>query len=139
MNYDDNHEFLNQARMKLGCRDLEETQRSLGRVLHTLRDQLTEEESEDLIQKLPSDLVIIFLTAWKAKPKRVPALRLDHFVNRVIAYDKQKPKPVFSTEIDALRATLIVLHDLEKRFDVLHLLPYSLKNDLESAWHIEAA
>lgn len=139
MNYNNDEVLFNQIQIKLGVVDSLDNKRIIGRVIHVLRDQLSEEESEEIIQKLPVDLTMIYLTAWKVTPHRSSTYHLDEFVTRLLETDSIMPKRVFRTEIEALRASIIVLTELDKRYNLLDYLPGSIKNELNNAMLNEAA
>lgn len=139
MNYTQDTQVINEIKTQLGCRDEEETNRVISRVLHVLRDQLSAEETGQIIDKLPSNLLTVYLSSWILRSTRLMTRHLDQFVNRVISYDKLKPKSMFRTEIDALRATLVVLRSLDRRFGILGYMPEKFRMEMETALISEAA
>ena len=52
MNYNNDEVLFNQIQIKLGVVDSLDNKRIIGRVIHVLRDQLSEEESEEIINSL---------------------------------------------------------------------------------------
>lgn len=139
MNLESNYHLIKEIHHKLGTMDLQKSRRMISRVLHVFRDQIGEDETDQIIKKLPSNLLMIYFSSWQKNKKEKPTYHLDHFVNRVIAYDRTKEAHVFHTEIDALRATILILACLDKHFQILELLPFCLKHEVEGALMTEAA
>ncbi len=139
MNLEPNLNIIKEVHQKLGCMDYQKSRRIISRVLHVFRDQISDEDTDQIIKLLPSNLLIIYFSAWQNKEQKTPTRHLDHYVNRVIAYDHSKDNHVFHTEIEALRATITVLSCLDKQYDILKYLPFCIKQEIVGALITEAA
>lgn len=107
----------------------------IGRVLHTIRDSLTYSQSAELIQKLPDDLKVIYVSDWKLNSRQLTLKHLDNLVEEVIKNDQRHHHQVLITEVSALYAILITLKILNKYIDILafDFFNYSLKQELAEA------
>ncbi|ELR73722.1 hypothetical protein C900_01332 [Fulvivirga imtechensis AK7] len=107
----------------------------VGRVLHTIRDSLTYSQSAELIQKLPDDLKIIYVSDWKLNHRQLRLKHLDNLVEEVIKNDQRHAQQVLHGEVSALYAILITLKILNRYVDILafDFFNYSLKRELAEA------
>lgn len=134
-----NYHLIKEMHNKLCTMNLEKSRRMISRVLHVFRDQIDEDDTDKIISMLPPNLLLMYFSSWQKIERKKLTHHLDYFVNRVIAYDRTKKAQVFHTEIDALRATIIVLSCLDKHFHILDFLPLSVKQEILSAQLTEAA
>lgn len=136
-----NQNILEEIKTKLCCESTHHTRLVIGRVLHVLRDQLLMiDQSNKLMQQLSPELQLIFISAWRQhKVKTTSINHLDQFILRVMEEDKSKKNHVFPSEIDALRATLIVLSVLDQQFDLYNYIPALLYRELKEAYMDYAA
>lgn len=139
MNLEPNYQIIKEIHHKLGTMDLQKSRRMISRVLHVFRDQIGEDDTDHIIKILPPNLLMIYFSSWQRNKKMTSTRHLDHFVNRVITYDRCKKAHAFHTEIEALRATITVLACLDKHFQILNFLPFCIKHEMESAMLTEAA
>ena len=131
-----NQDIVEEIRSKLCCESVHQTRLVIGRVLHVLRDQLLMiDQANKLMQTLPSELQLIFISAWRQQRAKSNAIyHLDQYILKVMEEDKSKTTHVFHSEIDALRATLIVLSVLDTQYDLYNYLPSLLYRELKEAY-----
>ncbi|GAA0893700.1 hypothetical protein GCM10009122_33790 [Fulvivirga kasyanovii] len=111
--------------------------RIIGRVLHTLRSSLTYVESADLIQHLPDNIKIIYVSDWKLKTNQIELKSLESFVNEVIVNDSAHAERVLSSRMVALDAIITIIRVLNKHINILSydFLKYPLNNQLKEAMY----
>lgn len=124
---------ISKIHKKLPFEDVEDTRRAIGRVLHTLRDTLSEGDSRRLTYQLSDDLLMIYVCAWRNNSYTTKIQHLDQLVNRVKNYDLALERSVFRTEVDVLKCTLLVLSELDENTDLLDYLPMSVQREIRWA------
>lgn len=107
----------------------------IGRVLHTIRESLTYAESAQLIQMLPDNIKIIYVSDWKLHSKKLNLESLDTLINEVIKNDQQHADKVLHNELYAFHAIVVTLKALDKHIGILSFdfFNYSLKQELAEA------
>jgi uncharacterized protein (DUF2267 family) len=107
-------------------------------VLAQLRKNLSHEQVNNIIQKMPSLFQLLFISNWKYNEPNTATNHLDEIVEGVYEEGRQ---PLFSSEIEALNAVIIVLRKLDKFFRLmgLDILHYSLKQELKQVAIEDAA
>ncbi|TRX60512.1 DUF2267 domain-containing protein [Fulvivirga sp. M361] len=126
-------DHINRIQQAMGHGQREDTRKAIGRVMHVLRDMLPEKDAYTLTYTLPSDLLIIYLSAWPYKGANEDIKHLDEMVRKVKEKDALKTNSILLTEIDALQCTLLVLETLEKEVGILSLLPTSIQLEVRHA------
>lgn len=111
------------------------TGKLIGRVLHTVRNSLSYAQSAELIQHLPDDAKIIYVSDWKLKSNKLELRHLNSLVEEVIKNDRQHQEQVFNDEAFALHAILVTLRILDKHTEIMSqdFFNYSLKQELAEA------
>lgn len=136
-----NQSIVEEIQSKLGYESTHQTRLAIGRILHVLRDQLLMiDQANKLMENLTPDLQVIFISAWRQhRPKNSTINHLDQYILRVMEEDKTKRQHVFHSEIEVLRATLIVLSVLDQQIDLYNYLPSLLYRELKEAYMDYAA
>jgi uncharacterized protein (DUF2267 family) len=84
------NQVVNEMARELGCPDDKaRAWRTLQAVLHALRNQLTTEESIQLIAQLPMMLKAAYVTNWRLSRKKRRIHRVEDFLSDVLAEDGQ--------------------------------------------------
>ncbi len=82
------HQVVNEVARELGYPDDKaRAWRTLQAVLHALRNQLTTEESIQLIAQLPMMLKAVYVTNWQVSKKKKRIHRVEDFLSDVLAED----------------------------------------------------
>lgn len=139
MNPESDNHVIKEINVKLGLMDLQKSRSIISRVLHIFREQIDEDGTDQIINRLPPNLLMIYFSSWDRKTIKTKTHHLDQFVNRVMYYDRSEEFPVFHTEIEVLKAVITVLSNLDRHYQLLELLPFSIKEEIERAMITEAA
>lgn len=100
----------------LGTRSTREVVRVIRKVLAALRRGMNNGQALAFIKKLPSSLQMLMLGSWDRQERQIPVAHLDELVEHIYNEDRQSPAPVFSTEVHALNAVIVVLQQMDKYF-----------------------
>ena len=108
-------------------------------VLSQLRRNLSHDQINNIIQKMPSLFQLLFISNWKYNEKNTGMNHLDEIVEGV--YEQGRGQALFASEIETLNAVIIVLRKLDKFFRLmgLDILQYSLKQELKQVAIEDAA
>lgn len=98
----------------LGIKSSREVVRMIRKVLVALRRGMNTGQALAFIQRLPSSLQMLMLGTWNRNEKQVSVSHLDELVETVYSEDRQSDTPVFSTEVHALNAVVVVLQQMDK-------------------------
>ncbi len=107
--------------------------RVLRAVLHALRDQLTLEESVQLIAQFPMFLKAVYVQSWNPHKEHKRIRRLEEFYNEIRRIDKQTARFDFHKDKDIEKAIRVVFQVLQKYVstgelkDIKAVLPKDLK------------
>lgn len=138
MSYFEDHRLVQEIRLKLGYPTEQQAEMAISRVMFMLRNQLSPEQGDALLQHLPSNIMLLYVSAWKLDhSERVN--RLDEFVNQLLAYEEKQAQRIFFSEIDVLRASLVILSALDRKYKTSNALPYLLSEDIRNATLHEVA
>jgi uncharacterized protein (DUF2267 family) len=98
----------------LGARSTREVVRVIRKVLVALRKGMNTGQAIAFIQRLPSSLQMLMLGSWDRNEKQTSVSHLDELVENIYSEDRQSVTPVFSTEVHALNAVVVVLQQMDK-------------------------
>lgn len=124
---------VRQIHEQMGFNDIEDTRRAIGRVMHVIRDTLSDKDANKLSFLLPNDLLVIYLSAWPYKAPKGELKHLDQLVKAVDVEDRSKKNSVFNTEIDILKCVLLVIKHLDREVDIIDKLPITLQQEIRGA------
>lgn len=98
----------------LGAKSTREVVRVIRKVLVALRKGMNTGQALAFIQRLPSSLQMIMMGSWERNERQTPVAHLDELVENIYSEDRQSVTPVFSTEVHALNAVVVVLQQMDK-------------------------
>lgn len=110
--------FINQIKKELSLPTTQDAVKLVAAVLQALRQTLTLQNAESMLNLLPDFLKLAFATNWERDEKTVPLQHLDEFVSLVMERDEQKGKGLFHDEVDALTVIVLTLKKLNKLVDL---------------------
>ena len=130
--------FFGEIKSELGFTSTKKIVYLVRSVLAQLRRNLSHEQINNIIQKMPSLFQLLFISNWKYNEKNTSINHLDEIVEVVYEQGRQS---LFSSEIETLNAVIIVLRKLDKFFRLmgLDILHYSLKQELKQVAIEDAA
>jgi len=130
--------FFNEIKNELGYTSTRKIVYLVRSVLSQLRKNLSHDQIAKVIERTPSLVQLLFISNWKLDEKHTAINHLDEIVENVYQQGKQ---PLFTSEIEALNAVIVVLRKLDKFFKILGLdiLHYSLKQELKQVAMEDAA
>jgi uncharacterized protein (DUF2267 family) len=127
-------QFVKELAKELGYpEDTARAGRVLRSILHALRNQLTTEESVQLLAQFPMFLKAVYVQNWKLHRTDKKAKRLEQFFQEIRALDKQAAQYDFKTDEDIDKALAVVFMALRKHIslgeleDMKAVLPKDLK------------
>ncbi len=110
--------FLYQIRKELSLESIQDSVILVAAVLQSLRQTLTMEENNTLLNQLPDFLQLAYAANWQQHEPRVKVDHLDEFVSLVMDRDEQSGKGLFRTEVQALTVVILTLKKLNKLVDL---------------------
>ena len=124
--------FLQQIRKELSLETTQDAVRLVAAVLQSLRQTLSLEENNYLVNKLPDFLRLAYAANWEQNEPQVRVQHLDEFVSLVMDRDEKARKGLFRTEVRALTVVILTLKKLDKIVDLesFHGLSPLLKQEL---------
>ncbi len=130
--------FFGEIKSELGFTSTRKIVYLVRSVLAQLRKNLSHEQINSSIQKMPSLFQLLFISNWKYNEKNTAINHLDEIVEGVYEQGRQS---LFASEIETLNAVIIVLRKLDKFFRLmgLDILHYSLKQELKQVAIEDAA
>lgn len=130
--------FFGEIKNELGYTSTRKIVYLVRSVLSQLRRNLSHEQIAKVIERSPSLVQLLFISNWKIDEKQTSLNHLDEIVEGVYQQGKQ---PLFTSEIEALNAVIVVLRKIDKFFKILGLdiLHYSLKQELKQVAMEDAA
>lgn len=136
--------FLNALADDMGYpEDKPRAARVLRAVIHCLRDELTIEESVQLMAQLPMFLKAIYVDQWRAHPKKSKARHLKDFYQRIMDYDKIATAKDFQSYEEVEVAVSVVFLQLRPFIskgeweDIRAVLPKELKSIVDVVFILE--
>ena len=109
--------FLTQIKKELSLENLNEAVKLVSSVLQALRQTLSLEHANDLLNRLPDFLKLAFATNWEQNEGQIPTNHLDEFVSLVMDRDKKYEKGLFRNEVQTLSVIILTLKKLHRLVD----------------------
>jgi uncharacterized protein (DUF2267 family) len=130
--------FFGEIKSELGFTSTRKIVYLVRSVLSQLRRNLSHDQINNIIQKMPSLFQLLFISNWKYN-ENASINHLDEIVEGV--YEQGRGQALFASEIETLNAVIIVLRKLDKFFRLmgLDILQYSLKQELKQVAVEDAA
>jgi uncharacterized protein (DUF2267 family) len=125
-------QFLFQIRKELSLDNSQEAVKLVASVLQALRQTLSLEEANALLNRLPDFLKLAFAANWARDEQRVRVEHLDEFVSLVMDRDERSKKGLFRNEVQTLSVVILTLKKLHKVVDLENFegLSTALKQEL---------
>lgn len=133
---DEELQFFSHITRELSLENYQQTVKLVSAVLQSLRQTLTLENAELLLNQLPDFLKLAFATNWKRDENQVKIEHLDEFVGLVMDRDNQQSrKNLFRSEVEALSVIILTLRGMSKIVDLLNFeaLAPALRQELRDA------
>lgn len=113
--------------------DHEKASKAFRTVAHTIRKQITHEESIQLIAQLPMYLKAVYVDGWSSAEQKDQVNHLNEFYDLMIDYANRQKFMEIQTREDAEKVAQIVLKVLKNHIskgelqDIQAILPQELK------------
>ena len=128
------NKFLKDLAKQLGHpEDIPKAGRKLRAVLHATRDQLSMEESLQLLAQLPMFLKAVYVENWKSTRKKKGIKHVEDYLKEIQRYDFRTAKNDFTNEDEVENAAVVVFLCLRRYIslgemeDIKAVLPKELK------------
>lgn len=109
------NQFIKELAGQLGYpEDTSRAGRVLRSILHALRDQLTPEESLQLLAQLPMFLKAVYVENWRSQEKKERIKSLEEFFDKIRSLDQPSAANDFASDDEIDRACSVVLMSLRK-------------------------
>jgi uncharacterized protein (DUF2267 family) len=133
--YQDEMYFLHQLKKDLLLENEQEAVPLLASVLQALRQTLTLENANLLLNELPDFLKLVFACNWPHQEEQVVVKHLDEFVNLVMERDQRDGKFLFKSELQTLSTVIVILNRLFRLVELDHFdgLTTAFKHELQDA------
>ena len=126
--------FVKELAVRLGSpEDRDRAARILRNILHLLRDQISSQESVQLMAQLPMFLKAVYVDGWKLNNKHNKIKDYDEFVSEVRYPAARKIYTDFTSKEEAEAAIYIVFDMIQEKVspgeinDIVNTLPSKLK------------
>jgi uncharacterized protein (DUF2267 family) len=113
-------DLLSQIKKELSLEHPRDAVRLLASVLQGLRQTLTLQNANTLLNKLPDFLKLVFASNWKRDESHVPVEHLDEFVSLVMDREKTSGRSFFKNEVQALSVIVLTLKKMYTLIDLDH-------------------
>jgi uncharacterized protein (DUF2267 family) len=110
--------FLQQIRKELSLDSTHEAVRLVAGVLQGLRQTLSLEHAQDMLNQLPDFLKLAFAANWERDEPTIQIKHLDEFVCLVMDRDERTRKGLFKNEVQTLTVIILTLKKLQKIVDI---------------------
>jgi uncharacterized protein (DUF2267 family) len=115
---DEELHFFSHLTKELSLENSQQAVKLVSAVLQSLRQTLSLENAEILLNRLPDFLKLAFATNWKRDEPQVHVDHLDEFVNLVMDRDNQYRKNMFHDEVQTLSVIILTLKGLSRLVDL---------------------
>lgn len=124
--------FFEELRKELNTLSTSQIVYVVEKVLSCVRRSLSLQQTKTFVSKLPSLFQLLFISNWKTEEEKKSFAHLDELVICLFEEDQTSGKSVFKSEVEALQATIIVFHKLNKALNLFenNYLPYSLVEEI---------
>ena len=127
--------FFRHLKKELGIPSTRDLVRLVGKVLSPLRRGLSAGQISRLVDRLPGifQLMIVHDRNNFVNTKKESFGHLDELVESIYAEDKRSANSIFTTEIEALNAIIVVLRKLDKFMNLFsyNILTYPVVKELK--------
>ncbi len=113
--------MIQQIRKELSLDDPQHAVKLIASVLQALRQTLSLEKANKLLNTLPDFLKVVFASGWERNEKNVQVDHLDEFVNLVMDRDARHKKGLFRNEVQTLSVVILTLKLLNKITDLRNI------------------
>lgn len=110
--------FFAHITKELSLENSQQAVKLVSAVLQSLRQTLSLENAEILLNRLPDFLKLAFATNWKRDEPQVHVEHLDEFVDLVMDRDNQYRKNMFRDEVETLSVIIMTLKGLSRMVDL---------------------
>lgn len=111
-------QFFSVISRELSLDNSQQAVKLVSAVLQALRQTLSLENAEKLLNELPDFLKLAFATNWKRDEEQVHIEHLDEFVGLVMDRDNLYQKNLFRSEVQTLAVIILTLKGLSKIIDL---------------------
>jgi len=128
-------DFFRSLKRELHITSDERVKKTIYLILKVVRKSLNHSQTAQIIKAFPGVLQLIFVGSWGLNEPRKSIFHLDELVELVYLEDNMQQNRLFSTEVEALRSTLIVVKHLKLILDKLgiNIFPYSVLREYQQA------
>jgi uncharacterized protein (DUF2267 family) len=133
--YQEEMYFLHQLKKDLLLENEQDAVPLLASVLQALRQTLSLENANLLLNKLPDFLKLVFACNWPQHEEQVAVEHLDEFVNLVMERDQRDGKFLFKSELQTLSIVIVTLNRVFKLAELEHFdgLTQAFRHELQEA------
>jgi len=110
--------FFRQIKKELSLENTQEVVPLVASVLQALRQTLTLERANAILNELPDFLKLTFASNWRLHEDPVKIDHLDEFVNLLMARDRKSKRFLFKGEVFALSVVILTLKKLYNLIDL---------------------
>ena len=124
--------FFSLISRELSLETSHEVVKLVSAVLQALRQTLSLQQAETLLNELPDFLKLAFATNWQRDEQQIHVEHLDEFVNLVMDRDNRYQRNLFKSEVQTLSVIILTLKGLAKIIDLEHFsgLSNALRQEL---------
>ncbi|PZR32258.1 MAG: hypothetical protein DI538_19785 [Azospira oryzae] len=123
-------DFLQQIKKELSLETNDEVIKRVAAVLQALRQTLTRENANELVNQLPDFLKLAFIGNWDKNEAIVTVNHLDELVSLIQVRDIRSGKNYFTSEVQILSIAILTLKKLLQFKDLKNfkgLSPYIIQ------------
>lgn len=106
--------LIHQIKKELSLESSQDAVKLVASVLQALRQTLTLENANSLLNKLPDFLKLTFASNWEQNEEQVEVNHLDEFVTLVMDRDARYKKGLFRNEVQTLSVIILTLKKLQR-------------------------
>src|SRR5690606_29124431 len=114
----DEADFIQQIRKELSLPSNQDAVRLVASVLQAMRQTLTLEKANEILNALPDFLKLAFASKWEHDEKQVQVTHLDEFVTLVMERDARHQRGLFRDEVQTLSVIILTLKKLQRLVDL---------------------
>lgn len=127
--------FLDQIKKELSLTNVKQVVPFVASVLHALRQTMTLQNANLLLNRLPDFLKIVFACDWETSEEQRPVKHLDELVNLVMERDRKNQKFLFKSEEQTLSIIILTLKKIYRLTDLGNFegISHPFRQELEEA------
>ena len=110
--------FIHQIQKELSLRSSRDAVRLVASVLQAMRQTLSLDKANQILNALPDFLKLAFASNWEHDEKTVPVEHLDEFVTLVMDRDARHNRGLFRDEVQTLSVIILTLKKLQRLVDL---------------------